>query len=345
MLARVSPWHVRAPGTLTSGSPTANRLSCAAINRSARGAKAELAPPTCGEIRTPGCRQSGWPAGSGSGSVTSSAARIRPVDSSATRASVSTSLPRATLTSRAPSGRNELPGPDQCVGLRVCERDKEGDLGLGKQPVQFIDRVDLRRPGAATLRDTRDRGDSKPCSRRSIAGPIWPYPMIRTRWSARDRPQMGRQALRSGSGRSSSRCRPLARVRATASSAVLASWTPAALHSVTVGGSSEQELLVPRRKGLHHLELGHLRGSLQDGWPLHVGQDVERDLADGTRKRVSVRPVEVEISPAECAPGAGQPRRSRRKAPRRAAPSSLLTMTGGHYQSHWLTYRRASVVP
>src|SRR5688500_3397541 len=84
--------------------PAAKRPSWAAMSRSARGKNAVLAPPTCGEISTPGVRHSGCSGGSGSGSVTSRAARILPVEVSASSASVSTSLPRATLTNNAPSG-------------------------------------------------------------------------------------------------------------------------------------------------------------------------------------------------------------------------------------------------
>ena len=48
------------------------------------------APPTCGVSRKPGSAHSGCPAGSGSGSITSSAAGSRPLRTSASRASVST---------------------------------------------------------------------------------------------------------------------------------------------------------------------------------------------------------------------------------------------------------------
>src|SRR5688500_12520711 len=88
----------------SSSWPAAKRPSWAAISRSARGKNAVLGPPTCGEINTPGVRHSGCSGGNGSGSVTSRAARIRPVEVSANSASVLTSLPRATLTSTAPSG-------------------------------------------------------------------------------------------------------------------------------------------------------------------------------------------------------------------------------------------------
>ncbi len=68
------------------------------------GRKALLAPPTCGVMRTPGLSHRGWSAGRGSGSVTSRAARSRPDDVSWRRAPVSTTAPRATLTSSDPPG-------------------------------------------------------------------------------------------------------------------------------------------------------------------------------------------------------------------------------------------------
>lgn len=51
----------------------------------ARGRKASVAPPTCGEMSMLGADHSGWSAGNGSGSVTSAAARSRPEFSSARR--------------------------------------------------------------------------------------------------------------------------------------------------------------------------------------------------------------------------------------------------------------------
>jgi len=41
-----------------------------------------------------------------------------------------------------------------------------------------------------------------------------------------------------------------------------------------------QELLVARGQGLHHLQLGHLGGPLENRGPPHVGQHIEGDLVD-----------------------------------------------------------------
>ena len=117
----------------SSSLPAAKRPSWAAMSRSARGKKAVLGPPTCGEINTPGVRHNGCSGGSGSGSVTSSAARILPVEVSASSASVSTSLPRATLTSRAPSGSAASSlAADHPLGLRGVRGHQEHHVGLRK---------------------------------------------------------------------------------------------------------------------------------------------------------------------------------------------------------------------
>ena len=60
-----------------------------------------------------------------------------------------------------------------------------------------------------------------------------------------------------------------------ASSAVLASCTPAALQRVTPGGTERQEVLVAGGQRLDDLQLGHLGGPVEDRRPLHVGQHVE----------------------------------------------------------------------
>ena len=157
----VSARWARAPRmTFSSGSPATNRRSWAATRRSARGKNAELAPPTCGEISTFGIRQSGCSGGSGSGSVTSRAARIRPVPVSATRASVSTSLPRATLTSRASSGsrasrsasiRPSVSGVSGAITMTTsASRQQLGQLAGGVHPRLAV-------PGPAG--DPGDRGD------------------------------------------------------------------------------------------------------------------------------------------------------------------------------------------
>src|SRR6186997_2689925 len=62
-LRRLKGRHVM---MFSSSVPAAKRPSWAAMSRSARGKKAVLAPPTWGEITTPGVRQSGCSGGNGS---------------------------------------------------------------------------------------------------------------------------------------------------------------------------------------------------------------------------------------------------------------------------------------
>src|SRR5215211_226881 len=166
----------------SSSWPAANRRSWAAIKRSARGKKAVLAPPTCGEINTPGVRQSGCSGGSGSGSVTSMAALILPVDVSASSASVSTSLPRAMLTSTAPSRKAASSSfpimPSVCA---VCGATTKITSALrsnsGNSSMLCTRTGSVRGRRATRVTDAI----SKPASRRSMAAPMWPYPMINTR--------------------------------------------------------------------------------------------------------------------------------------------------------------------
>src|SRR5918993_1103981 len=154
--------------TLANGSPAAYRSSWSRTRRRARGRKADVLPPTWGEMSTPGADQSGCPVGSGSGAVTSNAARRRPDRSSATSASVSTTAPRATLTSRAPSRMR--------ARKAASTRPRVGSVSERRSPYAHSDRS----------------------------------------WA------------RTNSGM----LRSEARTSVTASSAVLASWTPRALHSV-----------------------------------------------------------------------------------------------------------------
>ena len=93
---------------------------------------------------TPGADQSGWPSGSGSGSVTSRANRSRPA--SAITAAVSSNGPRPTLTTSAPS---EQPGEERRVddvagGVGEREHDDHDVLG---GPVDVGGGDDRGRPG------------------------------------------------------------------------------------------------------------------------------------------------------------------------------------------------------
>ena len=107
-----------------------------------RGRMALDAPPTCGEMSTPGSPQSGCPSGSGSGSVTSSAARIRPrphvVDE---RIGVDERSAADVHDQRAVGkGREERVVDD--VPRRIAPGKRhDHDLGAGEQLGQLVDGV------------------------------------------------------------------------------------------------------------------------------------------------------------------------------------------------------------
>ena len=235
---------------------------------------------------------------------------------------MSTSLPRATLTSSAPSGSSaSSAAPIRPSVCGVCGAMRNATSASRQQPVQVLDRVHLAAARSWPRRATRvTEATSKPSSRRSIACPMCPYPTIRTRWSASARPNSNRhvpagliagelvQVPPAGQGEGDGQF---------GRAGVVQAGRVAQRHPRR---HQRQELLVAGREGLHHLELGHLRGPVQDGRPLHVGQDVEGDLVDGAGQLVS-RPPGRSRAPARrgCRSGGVRPRHGRRRAPRRVA--------------------------
>ncbi len=137
----------------------------------ARGSMAVLLPPTCGTSNRLGACHSGWSEGRGSGSTTSSAAWIRSRRSSASRASVSTTGPRAMLTSSAPSLRcpsisaSKSPVVSSVPGTISTTTSAPGSSSGSSQMACTPSRA--RR---ATLVTRASNGSS----RASIASPIWP---------------------------------------------------------------------------------------------------------------------------------------------------------------------------
>ena len=117
--------------------------------------------PDVGGDEDPGVAQSGWSGGSGSGSVTSSAARMRPAEACRTSASVSTTPPRATLTSSgAVRHRGEERVVDQARRRRAERHDHDDHVVRGQQGRQLVDPVHRRDelvPGAGPARDGRHR--------------------------------------------------------------------------------------------------------------------------------------------------------------------------------------------
>ena len=117
----------------------------------------------CGVIEmTPGALHSGWSSGSGSGSVTSSTARSRPVLTSATSASVSTTGPRAALTSTAPSRiAASSPAPIRPRVASVSGASTTTASALGQQRGQLVDAVQSSRAREATPITSAPNGASR----------------------------------------------------------------------------------------------------------------------------------------------------------------------------------------
>jgi mannosyltransferase len=138
---------------------------------------------TCGVISARGSCQSGWPSGSGSGSVTSRAAPpIPPARSASTSASVSTSEPRAMLTSHAP-GRiaASCSRPTRCQVAAVAGAASTTKSAAGHtSPTRSAGRLDAApstgRPRRVTARISTPSGASRAISSR----PMPPAPTTAT---------------------------------------------------------------------------------------------------------------------------------------------------------------------
>ncbi len=130
----VGPQRMR----LTGGSPAASAAIWRRTSASTASGIVVTCPPTCGESTTPGRFQSGCPGGSGSGSVTSSAARSRPAASSATRAGgVDDRSAPDVHEDRAVGQRREHSGIDETAG-RVVERERDDEGVGGGQEVREV---------------------------------------------------------------------------------------------------------------------------------------------------------------------------------------------------------------
>ena len=121
--------------------------------------------------------------------------------------------------------------------------------------------------------------------------------MISTRLSASALPNSKPQRPEVMSRAKLSRRRPLASASAIASSAVLASCTPAALQRVTPSGTCGQEVLHSGGQRLDDPEASHLGRPDEHLGARHVRQHVELDLTDRVRPRVVAPAVEVDFDP------------------------------------------------
>ena len=140
----------------------------------------------CGLMRTPGSRHSGWPAGSGSGSVTSSAAAIRPGGHLGDEGvGVDDAAPCDVHEQRAVRHRGEEGRVDEPARGVVERHDEDDDVVVGQQRREGVDAVDVPAgvvpaPGSAT----RVRCTSNGANRSTTALPTLPVPMTSTRRSA-----------------------------------------------------------------------------------------------------------------------------------------------------------------
>ena len=187
-----------------------------------------------GLMKAPSACHSGWSSGKGSGSNTSEAIRSRPATTSAVMASVSTTGPRATFTTRAPSGSSAssfapIRPRVESVSGTISTRMSVFGSSSGSSSMPWTWPCSSSRAVVAT----RVISVSKGASRDRMASPMAPVPTISTRESASARVDAACQR-RSRAQRGSSRC--AASIKPTASSEVEASCTPRAWARATPSG-------------------------------------------------------------------------------------------------------------
>src|SRR6266699_3569207 len=198
----------------------------------------------CGVIRRLGACQSGWSEGSGSGSVTSSAAQMRPDFRAASSASVSTVLPRPALTNSEPCFMRDRNAASTnfsvwgTSGRRLTTTSASGSSRGSSSADRASSRGCLATPMTCAPNGA---------SRAATARPIEPWPTTRTVAPSRSsigccQPSVASAMSRFHSARrcrsqSSRRRRRVARITATTHSDTDASWTPTALHTTIPGGT------------------------------------------------------------------------------------------------------------
>ena len=213
-----------------------------------------MLPPTCGLMSTPGARHSGWSEGKGSGSVTSSAALIRPVRQRGDevvgdhhRPTGSVHQQRARLSSARGTRRRPGHGSRSVSGHSSTTTSASGATsGSSSKPCT----------SPRAVRATLTTSTSKGTSRRSSASPTLPNPTIRTCLSA------------SASYRPAIHSPAFLRAREVVDAAQrgndqaddefsgrLASCTPRALHNVTTARQVLPDVVDTCREGLHDAQV------------------------------------------------------------------------------------------
>ena len=126
--------------------------------------KAVDAPPTCGVMSTPGADHSGWSAGSGSGSVTSRAARIRPAERVPhQRVGVDDTAAGDVDQQRAVGHRSEERVVDQPGRVLAQRHDDDDDVVVRQQLRQLVHAV--HRPHQLVSRAARGWRPRSPAPR------------------------------------------------------------------------------------------------------------------------------------------------------------------------------------
>jgi hypothetical protein len=196
---------------------------------------------------------------------------------------------------RAVRQQRQFPGADQTFGLRGVRGDDERDVGLRQQPVQVLDRVHPRRAGPGAPGHPGDGGDLEPVQPALNGLPDVPvpddqHPLVGQGPAEGEPPRaaglVARELVQVPAAGQGQGYRELGRAGVV---------QPGRVAQRHPRRHQRQELLVAGRQRLHHLQLGHVRGPVEDGRALHVGQDVEGDLVDTAGKLVPLRTVEVEL--------------------------------------------------
>ena len=155
---------------------------------------------------------------------------------------MSTTAPRATLTSSAPSfiaARNDAstrPRVSSVSGSTSTTTSAVGSSSASSAIACTPSRAD---------RATRTTEHSNGASRASTAAPIAPYPTSSTVLSASAGCQPGVHSCRSWARTNAGTPRSDERTSVSTSSAVEVSWMPRPLHSVTSGGIADRMLSTP----------------------------------------------------------------------------------------------------
>ena len=303
--------RVTRPGA-ASGGRRARRGGCRPPSSAIFARVRTVAEPMCGTTSRFGASSSGWSGGSGSGSVTSSAApAIVPSCSARRSASWSTTPPRAVLTSSAVGFiALERVASIRCAGLRRQRRVERDEVGAREQLVErhagrarAVDDVHAEALGAARDRLADAAAADDPERRAGELGAEAAGRLPRPPLAARA-PSRGARQIRRASASSSANARSA--VASVSTSGVLPTGMPRA------AAASRSMLSVPT--AMFAIACRRGRGVEQRGVDA-VGEQRQQALGLGDARRAA-RPAPAAGRPATRRPRA---RRAAGRAPRTAA--------------------------